>query len=114
MVNKSLTPALTESRSGGNGRCRPLPKCVGCYLEVIENEKLVWTVALAPGFRPSKVASEVPAFTAVITMEPHGKGTKYSALAMHGDEADAKKHAEMGFHDGWGKALDQLVAHAKT
>jgi uncharacterized protein YndB with AHSA1/START domain len=86
---------------------------VGCYLEVIENEKLVWTVALAPGFRPSKATSEVPSFTAVITMEPHGKGTKYSALAMHGDERDARKHAEMGFHDGWGKALDQLVAHAK-
>jgi uncharacterized protein YndB with AHSA1/START domain len=46
-------------------------------------------------------------------MEPHGKGTKYSALAMHGDEADAKKHAQMGFHDGWGKALDQLVAYVK-
>jgi hypothetical protein len=35
-------------------------------------------------------------------------------LAMHGDEAGCKKHADMGFHDGWGKALDQLVAHART
>jgi uncharacterized protein YndB with AHSA1/START domain len=86
---------------------------LGCYLEVIENERLVWTVALGPGFRPSKAASDVPYFTAVIAMEPHGKGTKYSALAIHGDEGDAKKHAQMGFHDGWGKALDQLVAHAK-
>jgi uncharacterized protein YndB with AHSA1/START domain len=86
---------------------------VACYLEVIENEKLVWTVALAPGFRPSQAKSEVPSFTAVITMEPHGNGTKYSALVMHGAEEDAKKHADMGFHDGWGKALDQLVAHAK-
>ena len=24
----------------------------GCYLEIVENEKLVWTNALAPGFRP--------------------------------------------------------------
>ena len=24
-----------------------------------------------------------------------------------------KRHAEMGFADGWGKALDQLVAHMK-
>ena len=26
---------------------------VGCYLEVIQNEKLVWTNALAPGYRSS-------------------------------------------------------------
>lgn len=26
---------------------------VGCYLEVIPNEKLSWTDALQPGFRPS-------------------------------------------------------------
>jgi len=86
---------------------------VGCYLEVIENEKLVWTIALAPGYRPSKGHAEVPFFTAVIALEPQGKGTKYTAIAIHKDEADRKKHEEMGFHDGWGKALDQLVAHMK-
>jgi uncharacterized protein YndB with AHSA1/START domain len=86
---------------------------VGCYLEVVENQKLVWTVALAPGYRPSNASSEVPSFTAVISLEPHGNGTKYTALAMHKDEADRKKHEEMGFHVGWGQALDQLVAIAK-
>jgi uncharacterized protein YndB with AHSA1/START domain len=25
------------------------------------------------------------------------------------DVDGAKRHAEMGFHDGWGAALDQLV-----
>jgi len=24
----------------------------GCYLEIVENEKLVWTGALGPGYRP--------------------------------------------------------------
>ena len=86
---------------------------VGCYLEVIENEKLVWTIALAPGYRPSNGPSEVPFFTAVIALEPQGKGAKYTAIVIHKDEADRKKHEEMGFHDGWGKALDQLVAHMK-
>jgi len=28
---------------------------------------------------------------------------------MHRSEADRKKHDEMGFQDGWGKALDRLV-----
>jgi uncharacterized protein YndB with AHSA1/START domain len=86
---------------------------VGCFLEIIRYERLVWTVALGPGYRPSSGLAGIPSFTAVIALQPQGKGTRYSALAMHGDEAGCKKHAEMGFHDGWGKALDQLVAHAK-
>jgi uncharacterized protein YndB with AHSA1/START domain len=85
----------------------------GCFLEVVENEKLVWTAALKPGYRPQK-AGFAPLFTAVILLEPHGAGTKYTAIAIHGDEEDTKRHASMGFHDGWGKALDQLVALAKT
>jgi uncharacterized protein YndB with AHSA1/START domain len=85
----------------------------GCYLEVIENEKLVWTGALKPGYRPQK-AGFAPLFTAVILLEPHGPGTKYTAIAIHGDEEDTKTHADMGFRDGWGKALDQLVTLAKT
>jgi len=84
----------------------------GCYLEVIENEKLVWTAALKPGYRPQTATSEL-LFTAVILLRPHGAGTKYTAIAIHGDEEGARKHATMGFHDGWGKALDQLIALAK-
>jgi uncharacterized protein YndB with AHSA1/START domain len=85
----------------------------GCYLEVIENEKLVWTSALKPGYRPQNAPGEF-LFTAVILLEAHGAGTKYTATAIHGDEEGARKHANMGFQDGWGKALDQLVALAKT
>ena len=91
---------------------------IGCYLEVVDNERLVWTNALQPGFRPTSQPSALPcdelAFTAIISLEPHGSGTKYRALAMHKDEAGKKRHEEMGFHDGWGKALDQLVDIAKT
>jgi uncharacterized protein YndB with AHSA1/START domain len=92
---------------------------VGCYLELVKNEKLAWTNALTPGYRP---CSRLPpdagecgeiVFTAIIFLEPHGQGTKYTALAIHGEEAGRKKHEEMGFHEGWGKALDQLVAVAK-
>ena len=48
-----------------------------------------------------------------IRLEPCGTGTKYTAIAIHGNKESAEKHARMGFHDGWGKALDQLVALAK-
>jgi uncharacterized protein YndB with AHSA1/START domain len=88
---------------------------VGCYLEVIENERLVWTNALAPGYRPSSQPDDCfdGFFTAVISLEAHASGTKYTALAMHRDEEGRRKHDEMGFHEGWGKALDQLVALAR-
>jgi uncharacterized protein YndB with AHSA1/START domain len=79
---------------------------IGCYLEVVPNERVVWTDALLPGYRPS----ENPFFTAVITLEPSGSGTRYRAVAIHRDEASRKRHEEMGFHEGWGQTLDQLVA----
>ncbi len=83
---------------------------VGCILEVVENEKLAWTGALLPGYRPRTDADEFPfMMSAVITLEPHGSGTKYTALAIHADQAGRDAHAEMGFHQGWGAALDQLV-----
>ena len=50
----------------------------------------------------------------VLTLEPRGSGTLYTAIAMHRDEAGRKKHEEMGFHEGWGQVLDQLVAYVKT
>ena len=87
---------------------------LGCYLEVIENEKLVWTSSLGPGFRPLADAPDVP-FTAVISLEPVGTGsTKYSALAIHGSAQVTKAHEQMGFYDGWGTVLTQLVEYVKT
>jgi len=80
-----------------------------CYLEIVPNTKLVWTDALQPGYRPA----ENPFFTAVLLMESQGKGTKYTALALHRDVEGRKRHEEMGFHEGWGQVVDQLVAYAK-
>jgi uncharacterized protein YndB with AHSA1/START domain len=40
---------------------------LGCFLEIVANRKLVWTVALGPGYRPSNPTFDVPLFTAVIT-----------------------------------------------
>jgi uncharacterized protein YndB with AHSA1/START domain len=81
----------------------------GCILEVIPGRKLVWTDALLPGYRPSAN----PFVTACIEIFPEGNGTRYRATAIHKDEETKKKHEEMGFHEGWGAALDQLVAVIK-
>lgn len=82
----------------------------GCYLEVIEKRKLVFTDALLPGFRPRDGGF----FTGIVMMEPVAGGTKYTACAIHKDEAGKKAHEDMGFHSGWGTALDQLVVYAKA
>ncbi|MCX4241996.1 SRPBCC family protein [Paraliomyxa miuraensis] len=88
---------------------------VGCYLEIVPERRLVWTDALETGFRPSRQepAPHCPfRLTAAVLLEPSGTGTKYTAIAMHGTADSRSRHEEMGFHDGWGAALDQLVAMA--
>ena len=84
----------------------------GCILDVAEGERMVWTSALGPGWRPNDLGPDGCgrlAFTAIITLADAGEGkTLYRALAMHRNPADAETHAGMGFHDGWGTCADQL------
>jgi uncharacterized protein YndB with AHSA1/START domain len=86
----------------------------GCYLDVVPQQRLVWTTVLGPGYRPAPAgdpaAGDAFGFTCVLRLSAEGKGTRYSALVMHRDDADREKHEKMGFHDGWGSALDQLVS----
>jgi uncharacterized protein YndB with AHSA1/START domain len=81
----------------------------GCVLEVVPNERLVFTDTLLAGYRPSPN----PFFTAVLQLARNGSGTRYTAIAIHGEEAARKKHEDMGFYDGWGTVVDQLVAFIK-
>ncbi len=78
----------------------------GVYLEVVPNERLVITDAYVSAWVPSSK----PFMTAVLTFEPEGDGTRYTARVQHWTEDDRDAHEEMGFHHGWGAAADQLVA----
>jgi uncharacterized protein YndB with AHSA1/START domain len=42
-----------------------------------------------------------------------GAGTRYTARVLHKNEADSKKHEELGFFDGWGTVIDQLSVVAQ-
>ena len=89
----------------------------GCWLQVVDQELLVWTGVLGPGFRPQsrELFAAVPfMMTAILAFEDTDHGTKYTALVRHGDVESRLAHEQMGFHDGWGKALNQLVEHAKA
>ncbi len=90
----------------------------GCVLEVVEGEKLVWTSALGPEYRPAEMAStgcESFPMTAVVTLADAGNGkTLYRAVALHRNKADRDVHEKMGFQDGWGTCADQLEELAKA
>jgi uncharacterized protein YndB with AHSA1/START domain len=85
----------------------------GCYLEVVADRRLVWTAALGPAYRPNDFSEGGFPFTAEITLAPQGSGTRFTVRVMHATEEDSRTHADMGFAEGWGAALDQLVAHMK-
>jgi uncharacterized protein YndB with AHSA1/START domain len=83
----------------------------GIYLEVVKNEKIVFTDAYTAGWTPSAK----PFFTAIVTFEDAGGGkTKYTATARHWKAEDRETHEKMGFHEGWGQCASQLEALAKT
>ena len=81
----------------------------GSVLAVIPERLLVFTDALGPGWRPTGGGF----MTGSIAIEPTARGTLYTARALHKDPETKKQHEDMGFHQGWGTALDQLVALVK-
>jgi uncharacterized protein YndB with AHSA1/START domain len=85
---------------------------VGCYLDVVPCERLVWTDTLLPGWRPADGTRF--GMTVVLELIAMGSSTRYVATALHKDESSRLRHEEMGFHNGWTTALDQLIEHIKT
>lgn len=85
---------------------------LGCFLEVVPMERLVWTSMLFPGYRPA-VFDDIP-ITAIVTMEPSGTGTRYVFTALHRDEADFEKNRESGWQQGTEMAVDQFVARVMS
>ncbi len=85
----------------------------GCYLVVEPGRLLVFTSVMSEDYRPASPtngADDLP-FTARVEMMPaDGGGTHYRAIVMHADVEGRTRHHDMGFHEGWGAALDQLVA----
>ena len=82
---------------------------LGCFLEAVPMERLVWTSMLFPDYRPA-VFDDIP-ITAIVTMESVGTGTRYVFTALHRNEADFETNRTSGFYEGTEIAVDQLVEH---
>ncbi|HOB94152.1 MAG TPA: SRPBCC family protein [Aquabacterium sp.] len=83
----------------------------GVYLEVVPNRRIVCTDAYVRAWEPSAK----PFMTLILSFDDLGDGrTRYTAIARHWSAEDCKAHEDMGFHQGWGIATDQLAALAAT
>lgn len=85
---------------------------LGCVLEVVPLQRLVWTSMLFPGYR-SAVFDDIP-ITAVMTMEAKGEGTRYRFTALHRSTADLDANLSSGFFQGTEIAVTQFVEHVMT
>ena len=98
--------------AGPNGEVMPNP---GSYLEVVKNERVVFTNAFTGGWTPQPVSKPGFMFVGIIEFADAGAGkTLYTARVRHWTEEDCKAHEKMGFYQGWGTATDQLAEFVKT
>ncbi|WP_374654050.1 SRPBCC family protein [Dongia sp.] len=82
----------------------------GIYLDVVKNEKIVFTDAFTDAWTPSDRAFMV----ATVTFADEGGKTRYRAVARHWTPDARAEHEKMGFHEGWGIVATQLEALAKS
>jgi uncharacterized protein YndB with AHSA1/START domain len=80
------------------------------FLEVLPQERIVFTSALTEGWRPG---TPWLSMTAIITLTGHNEGTDYRAQVLHPDKATRDRHEEMGFFEGWNTCLKQLAELAE-
>lgn len=88
---------------GPNGE--QMDEGAGCILVAEPEKAFAFTDAMGPGFHPRGSGF----LTGVYLLEPTEAGTKVTTMSLHNDAAARTQHAEMGFFEGWGTALDQLA-----
>ena len=74
-------------------------------LKVIEPKTKIVTTA---DFKPMTLDVEMH-----MTFEADGEQTHFKFSVVHATAEYCKQQEEMGFYNGWGSAMDRLVAHLK-
>jgi uncharacterized protein YndB with AHSA1/START domain len=83
----------------------------GVYLDIVKNERIVFTDAFTAGYTPAGK----PFFVGRIELSDAGPGkTRYVARAQHWNEETRAEHEKMGFVPGWTQCAKQLEELAKT
>ena len=111
-----VTHAEMDVRAGGpslivmtgpNGDAMPNR---GIYLDIVPQQRMVFTDAFTQAWQPSQKAFMV----ATVDLSDEAGKTRYDVAVRHWSAEDRASHEAMGFHEGWGKATDQLEALART
>ena len=112
---KPWTTPLADWDLRPGGRCRTIMAgpdgeqvdLIGTILEVVENERLVFTDAIQPDWRPTME----PFIIGLFELRPNASGgTTYRASSRHCTAEAHPRHASMVFRPGWGAVPDQLIA----
>ncbi|RYX93335.1 MAG: polyketide cyclase [Comamonadaceae bacterium] len=82
----------------------------GSFLEIVPQERIVFTTLMLEGFRPA--AEPWMPITGIFTLKEEAGGTRYTATCMHKDTATKDSHEKMGFYEGWGTCITQLEAYS--
>lgn len=84
---------------------------IGCFLEIVPQERLVFTDVFSEGFMPRAEAF----MTGVVELSETSDGrTQMIWSARHATAEARQKHLDMGFEQGWNAAADQLDALAQS
>ncbi len=79
---------------------------LGVFLEVVPNERLVFTDA----FTGTGAPSDTRFMVVTVTFEDVGTKTRYTARVRQRSVEDREVHETMGFHEGWGQCAARLEA----
>ena len=80
----------------------------GVFLEVVPEERIVFTNAFRAGWVPQQ-----PFMTGLFSFADEEGGTRYTAAARHWSDEAMEQHRAMGFEQGWGIVAAQLAAIAE-
>ena len=92
----------------GEADCQGEESVGGVLLELVSEQRFVFTDAFSKGWEPKK-----PFMVGIFEIEADGDGTRYRATARHWTAEDMEKHREMGFEQGWRAVADQLAGLAE-
>ncbi len=114
---RPYTTPVVELDLRPGGRCLTVMKAPdgtdmpheGVFLEVVPNRKLVFTDAFKADWTPQNAFMVV-----IVTFEPEGSGTRYTARVRHWSDESLKQHEAMGFHEGWSIVAGQLADLAEN
>jgi uncharacterized protein YndB with AHSA1/START domain/DNA-binding transcriptional ArsR family regulator len=78
----------------------------GAFLEIVPEERIVFTTALTAGWRPAATALPI---TAIISMTAENNITHYETRVLIKNKEDRQKLQAMNFEAGWTLGIDQLI-----